>query len=226
MHRGSPARSDPAAWPPVPIPPRDARASANGDRRPSRGRGRDPRSATAAPRRPAAPPPMSPMLSLLPRDHANPPNMVLAHRPPTICCGTTIVDPRFLANPLSCRIYSVGNRSRTSFKRLSALIIDCTGPPSKPTTAVRPWTREPLFMPHACRSQYRSGPAQLDGFLPVRSRAKVHGSQTFARWAVWAATLPLFLPLPAADSNLTRSAVGNAIGRASVVKCRSADLLT
>jgi len=40
------------------------------------------------------------------------------------------------------------------------------------------------------------------------------------------ATLPLFLALPAADSNLTRSAVGNAIGRASVVKCRSADLLT
>ena len=30
---------------------------------------------------------------------------------PTICCGTTIADPRLLSNPLSCRIYPVGNRS-------------------------------------------------------------------------------------------------------------------
>ena len=123
MHRGSPASSGPVAWPAAPIPPHDARPDASGDRLPSRGRGRDPRSATAAPTEspcshspqtgPPPPAPMSPMLSLLPRDHANPPNMVPAHRPPTICCVTTIADPRLLANLLSCRIYSVGNRSRT-----------------------------------------------------------------------------------------------------------------
>src|ERR1700739_250078 len=121
MRRGSPARSGPVAWPAAPIPPHDARPDASGDRLPSRGRGRDPRSATAAPTEPPSPhpphtgppppAPMSPMLSLLPRDHANPPNMVPAHRPPTICCVTTIADPRLLANLLSCRIYSVGNRS-------------------------------------------------------------------------------------------------------------------
>jgi hypothetical protein len=127
MHRGSPASSGPVAWPAAPIPPHDARPDASGDRLPSRGRGRDPRSATAAPTEspcshspqtgPPPPAPMSPMLSLLPRDHANPPNMVPAHRPPTICCVTTIADPRLLANLLSCRIYSVGNRSSGSDDR-------------------------------------------------------------------------------------------------------------
>ena len=51
------------------------------------------------------------MLPPRPPDRANPPNMVPAHRPPTICCLTTIADPRLLSNPLSCRIYPVGNRS-------------------------------------------------------------------------------------------------------------------
>jgi hypothetical protein len=40
----------------------------------------------------------------------------LTNRPPTICCVTTIADPRLLSNPLSCRIYPVGNRRRLSIR--------------------------------------------------------------------------------------------------------------
>jgi hypothetical protein len=35
----------------------------------------------------------------------------------------------------------------------------------EPATAAQPWRREPLFMPHTCRSRYSSGSAQLGGFL-------------------------------------------------------------
>src|SRR5262245_5955970 len=34
---------------------------------------------------------------------------------------------------------------------------------TEPTTAVQPWRREPLFVPHTCRSQSPSRPAQLGG---------------------------------------------------------------
>ena len=34
---------------------------------------------------------------------------------------------------------------------------------TEPTAATQPWRRLPLFMPHTCRSQYASGPAQLGG---------------------------------------------------------------
>src|SRR5215472_10978801 len=108
-------------WRPAPIPPRGAPASVSGDRRPSRVLGHDPRLATAAPsespcsRSPQTDPPllapMFPMLPPRPRDRVNPPNMVPAHRPPTICCLTTIADPHLLGNLLSGRIYPVGNRS-------------------------------------------------------------------------------------------------------------------
>src|SRR5215831_14738803 len=100
---------------------RCAPASVSGDRRPSRVLGHDPRLATAAPsqspcsRSPQTDPPllapMFPMLPPRPRDRVNPPNMVPAHRPPTICCLTTIADPHLLGNLLSGRIYPVGNRS-------------------------------------------------------------------------------------------------------------------
>jgi hypothetical protein len=37
---------------------------------------------------------------------------------------------------------------------------------TQPTAATQAWGREPLFMPHTCRSQYLSGPARLGGELP------------------------------------------------------------
>ena len=51
-------------------------------------------------------------------------------------------------------------------KAYMAQIIGSKGPLSRPTTAVQPWRRELVFMPHTRHSQYPSGPAQLGGYLP------------------------------------------------------------
>jgi hypothetical protein len=47
------------------------------------------------------------------------------------------------------------------------------GPFTEPTTAVQPWARESVLMPHTCRSQEELGPSQV-----VDSRPSPRGSET------------------------------------------------
>ena len=54
-----------------------------------------------------------------------------------------------------------GERMQTALFRVA--VHPGEGLLTEPTPAVRPWSRERVFMPHTCRSRYPPGSAQLGG---------------------------------------------------------------